>query len=154
MSNGTAQDFEFAPDRKKLLAVVSLVKKGELRMVLRMFQDASRMEIAQHPSSPEDGFKDGNWTPKGWLRITQDFILDAVCIPSRMLQDGSRMAKDGPKDHPRIYPGCDECFWGCFGMARGCSRMVLRIILGIFPRYGVRELQDAPGWLEDVPGWS
>ena len=29
-------------------------------MLLRMFQDASRMEIAQHPSSPEDGFKDGN----------------------------------------------------------------------------------------------
>ena len=39
---------------------LALVKKGEMRMVLRMFQDGSRMEIARYPSSPEDGFKDGN----------------------------------------------------------------------------------------------
>ena len=89
---------------------LSLVKKGEIRMVLRMSQDGPRMDIAQHPSSPEDGFKDGNCTPKGCLRIIQDFILDAMCIPSRMLQDGSRMAKDGPKDHPRFYPRCGEYF--------------------------------------------
>ena len=29
--------------------------------------------------------------------------------------------------------------------------MVLRIILGILPRYGVSDLQDARGWLEDAP---
>ena len=51
MTNGTAKLSRGAPP---------LVEKGEIRMVLRMFQDGPRMDIAQHPSSPEDGFKDGN----------------------------------------------------------------------------------------------
>ena len=47
-------------NRASAAAVGDTSKKGEIRMVLRMFQDGPRMDIAQHPSSPEDGFKDGN----------------------------------------------------------------------------------------------
>ena len=70
----------------------------------------------------------------------------------RMLQDGSRMFQDGSKDHPGDFSSLwHEGTPGCSRMARGCSRMVLRIILGILPRYGVSDLQDARGWLEDAP---
>ena len=50
----------FAGGTPEMVRAHTLVKKGEIRMVLRMFQDGPRMDIAQHPSSPEDGFKDGN----------------------------------------------------------------------------------------------
>ena len=32
--------------------------------------------------------------------------------------------------------------------------MALRIILGFCGGYGVSEPQDAPGWVNDGPGWS
>ena len=31
------------------------------------------------------------------------FFLSAALFSPRMLQDGLRMAKDGPKDHPRFF---------------------------------------------------
>ena len=72
----------------------------------------------------------------------------------RMLQDGSRMFQDGFKDHPGDFSSLwREGAPGCSRMARGCPRMVLRIILGISPGCGVSDLQDARGWLEDAPGW-
>ena len=52
-----------------------------------------------------------------------------------MLQDGSRMAQDGFKDHPGDFPGCgvsDHPVPGCSRMGQGWPRMALRIILGIF----------------------
>ena len=36
------------------------------------------------------------------LRIILEIFLDTVWVSSRMLQDGSRMAQDGFKDHPGI----------------------------------------------------
>ena len=36
------------------------------------------------------------------LRIILAIFMDAVWVSSRMLQDGSRMAQDGFKDHPEI----------------------------------------------------
>ena len=48
-----------------------------------------------------------------------------------MLQDGSRMAQDGFKDHPGDFPGCGVCeFQDAPGWVQGWPRMALRIILG------------------------
>ena len=65
----------------------------------------------------------------------------------RMLEDGSRMPQDGLKDHLGDFSWM-RCEWplGCSRMARGCFKMVLRIILGIFPGCGASELKDARGW--------
>ena len=50
-----------------------------------------------------------------------------------MLQDGSRMAHDGVKDHPRILRWMrHEWAPRCSRMVLGCPRMVFKIILGSF----------------------
>ena len=58
--HGDPTDLVIDTDPRLTSAFFPIVKKGEIRMVLRMFQDGPRMDIAQHPSSLEDGFKDGN----------------------------------------------------------------------------------------------
>ena len=37
------------------------------------------------------------------LRIILGFLVDEVRVSSRILYDGSKMAQDGLKDHPRIF---------------------------------------------------
>ena len=73
--------------------------------------------------------------------------MHAAWVSSRKLQDGSRMAQDGLKDHPGIL------WWmrrqrvlGCSRMGQGCPRMVLRIILGFLGGCGMSKFQEAPGW--------
>ena len=69
-------------------------------------------------------------------------------VSSRMLQDGSRMAQDGLKDHPGDFPGC---MW--VSSLQDGSRMAqdgFKDHPGDFPGCGVCEFQDAPGW---VQGW-
>ena len=58
-------------------------------------------------------------------RIILGFFPECAVNFFKVLQDGLRMAKDGPKDHPRI-----------------------------FPAWGVNFFKDAPGWSEDGQGWS
>ena len=97
--------------------------------------------------------------------------MHAAWVSSRKLQDGSRMAQDGLKDHPGIL------WWmrrqrvlGCSRMGRGWPRMVLRIILGFLGGCGMSKfpggsrmvqdgLKDHPGilwWMrrQRVPGCS
>ena len=89
------------------------------------------------------------------LRIILGIFPRLARVSSRMLEDGSRMPQDGLKDHPGNFSSrWREGAPRCSRMGRGCPRMVLRIILAIFPGCGASELQDARGWVEDTPGWS
>ena len=73
--------------------------QGWPRMVLRIILGfCSGCAVSEFQDAP--GWVQG-W-PRMALRIVLGIFLDAVWVSSRMLQDGSRMAQDGFKDHPGI----------------------------------------------------
>ena len=63
-----------------------------------------RIILGFFPGCDVSSFQDGRGWSRGWprmgLRIILGIFLDATWVSSRMLQDGSRIAQDGFKDHP------------------------------------------------------